>query len=358
MRVVLPAFLDSFDCAEPACACRRALAATRAAGDGNALASGWPPAAAERSLWYGGQQAAVGSAAADPAASGPVAAVAVGSDVELYFLPACPTVRDAVLPYGDALDLLRRPDGWRLPLQAVAVDDPAPEVWIAPQRPLPWNQWTVLREALLDVLADPGLPLLGRMARVLLALAEPPPVPADGAVRLAPLTARDFLHVRAQLEARMAAQSVAWLAKSYPAGHALFEQLPALTPAVCKRSLQADWRSALAGPLAQREAQAAPQLEVLASMQVFAMPLARALTLQRCASAWLEGWAVGLRWLAALSHATKTPPTTEQWLAALAAADTAVAVAAQPLPAVTLPEPTHQRGPKMADLDLSFASLA
>lgn len=372
MRVVVPAFLDDFLCGVPDCACRRALAQAASLPSQSRKQSqpptpAWPPAAAEAALWQGGractagQQGSLSNAQLDaPAAdaTGPLTAVAVGAEAELYFSALCPQVRDAVSHYRDALDLLRRPDGWRLPLHAIAVDDPSPEVWISAGQPLPWPAWTALRDALLDALADPGLPLLPRIARVALALAQPPAVPATGPVQLAPLTARDYLHVRAHLEARLAAQSPAWLAAHFPAGNGLFPELAEPSAAAWKRALQADWRPALAGPLAECEREVTPALEILLSLQVFAMPMARGLTLQRCLAGWIEALAVGLRWMAALWHWRQAMPDTAQWVAVLAAADAAVAAAAAPLPQLAAPQPTHDRGPRMADLDLSFASLA
>jgi hypothetical protein len=364
MQVVVPALLDGFACGDADCACRRAQ---RLANATMPAAGQWPFRDAEQALWQAADQVETSATSPWPEdfLDFPLAAVRVGDDVEVYLASLCPAVRGYLLSNHDPVDLLRRPDGWHLPLRAFVLTERQLAVAIDTNRRLPWSDYRRLRESLLDILADAEMPMLARWFQVLAQLVAPPAVPVSGRVEIPPLTPRAFLHVRGQLEARLAAQQPQTLATIAVGARHLFAELDTLNHGTAAEAqarwqlaLAGDWRAVLVETLAPQEASIQPLLETLLSVQCFAIPLARDVSLERAAACWLESVAVGLRLLCAVAWHSQQQPSPAVWLACLALADSAVAVAETPLPAVVSPPALHDRGPRMVDLDLTLASLA
>jgi hypothetical protein len=85
--------------------------------------------------------------------------------------------------------------------------------------------------------------------------------------------------------------------------------------------------------------------------------LDRDLSLARGYADLFEGLAVGLRYAAALAETPERDVDGEVLVAALALGEHYVAGAGAGLPAFTLPADQHERGPRMADLDMTLESI-
>lgn len=360
MRVVFPALLDGFDCGDADCACRAALRAATAV---KPLGPGkFPYRQAEKAMLRGAARLAKGDAPpAKPMAlvgDYPIAAVATPAGAELYFATLCPSVRQLLAEQTEAVDLARAEGGWRIPLQVFAPEDKLRDVRLTATRTLPWRHFQNMRELLLDLIADPSNALLGRLARVA-SLVDAAVTDQSLATAKAPLTGRMFLAFRGFLESRCGALNGAALAKAVAAMLPLApdleltaDDLPGLAEA-----LQGDWRADVRQWLAVREPELGPAFEAYLALRVFAMPFDRDQTVQRAYAELFEAVVAGMRLAAAVGHVRGEPATPATLVASLALAEAWVADAGEALPMFQRPAESHDRGPKMADIDMTFESI-
>lgn len=361
MRVVFPAVLDGFECADQDCACRQAMRAATAVKPGPA--GQFPFREIEKAALRGAARIANDQgtpAKAAPANSDfPIAAVASPGGAELYFATLCPMVRAYLAASEEAVDLARSEGGWRAPLQVFQPDGGGKLVRLSGAETLPWRQFQILREQLLDVIADPKLSLLARLARVghlVDQVVGERAVPSTSPL----LTPRGFLAFRSHLEGRMAAADAkalgAFLAKTAPLFPDLDLELSQFTDVAA--ALHGDWREPLRRWVAPAEVEAARPLEAYFALRLFATPLERDQSLQRGHAELQEGTALGLRLAAAVGQVLQQPLRPVQLLACLALAEAHVVDAAKGLPIFERPVDSHDRGPRMADLDMTLESLA
>lgn len=360
MRVVFPALLDAFDCGAEDCACRTAQ---RWAPAGKPLPAGrFPFRAAERAMVRGAARLAKGDdAPAKPAnltGDFPIAAVATPQGAELYFSALCPGVRSVLSANTEAVDLARSEGGWRVALQVFQPADKLKEVPLTAKKSIGWRQFQALRENLLDLIADPSLLVLARLARVA-ALVDSVVSERWVPGAVTPLTARNFLAFRGYLESRVASVDTEALALAAIALGPLFPelQLADLGSDSLLTALQGDWREDIKAWVAPREQDAVPAVEAWLALRVFAMPLDRDHSLQRAYAELFEGFAVGIRLASALGRARNAASTPASLVACLALAEAWIADSGEALPVWQRPEESHDRGPRMVDVDMTLESI-
>lgn len=360
MRVVFPAVLDGFECGDGDCACREALRS--AAATKGAPAGQFPFRDTEKAVLRGAARLAAGSGAVAKPASVvgdyPIAAVATPTGAELYFSTLCPMVRAYVVAAEEAVDLARSEGGWRAALQVFQPAPPLKAVLLAGSSVMPWKSFQRMRDQLLDINADTTHSLLARMARaahlvdqVITELA----VPTQPAL----LTPRAFLAFRAHMEERMAVADAKVLAAFVGKAAPLFPDLDLDGDQLrmFAKALAEDWREPLRLWVAPSEQLANLPLEAFLALRYFAIPLARDQSLERGYAELQEGFAVGLRFASALGRTVGQILQPEQMVACLALGDALVADAGKPLPLFMRPVDSHDRGPRMADLDMTLESL-
>lgn len=356
MRVVLPALLDAFECADGDCACRRAQRAAPAVA---AVPEGrFPFREADDALLRGAAALAGGDAAESGFASGfPIAAVATPQGAELYFSTRCAQVRALLAVNEDPIDLARAEGGWRTPLQLFQFADQAKSVRLTAKQALPWRAFQALREMLLDLLADPTLLPFARLARAA-ALIDQVITEQAVPVQAPPLNARQFLAFRGWFEGRVAAADGAHMAAFHARAWPLWPELRVQPddPA-WHAALSGDWRDQLRRWLVPVEPTLTGALEAFVALRVFAVPFARDQTLQRGYAEVFESIALGLRWSAALATVEGAAVTPQQLMAGLTLAEALVSSDAAALLPYARPADSHERGPRMIDLDMTWESI-
>lgn len=365
MRVTFPAVLDAFACSDQRCACRNSLRA--AAAVSAATTDKFPFRDAELAMIAGADPARAADKASAVQAADlgdrfgdyPVVAIATPDGVELSFASLCPTVQALFARNVEPIALARAEGGWRVGLRVFHHADKLREVRLSPRRTLPWAEFAAFRESVLDLVAEPTLPLLARLARVAglvdLLVSERS---APGLVP--PLTARGFLAFRGFVESRVASAEPESLAEFAARTHAFWgpnvrlqsSEVPGLLDA-----LGADWRGQLRTWVVPVERRLGPVLEAWLGARLFATPLDRDLSIARGYSELFEGFAVALRFAAALGEVRQAPVDENGIAAALALGEHLVASEGAPLPAFELPRDLHDKGPRMADLDMTLESI-
>ncbi len=345
MRVTFPSVLDDFSCQRQPCLCKPVRTAPQPAGH--------PGRAATQAALDG----KLDDLARPPWNDFPLLAVQTADGVSLAFSTLCPGVRARMHAAEEPVTPAHSEGGWRQPLHVWQPDGKL-TVRLLPDLPVPWPAFAALRDALLDLAAEPTLPLLGRLTRLALTFDQ---AVHDRALPAAPppLTPRGFLAFRAFLEARCAAADVErlthFVARTRPllpelALHS--DELPALLDA-----LVGEWREQLRQWLVPQERELLQVFETWLGTRLLAMPFDRDVSLARAWAELLETVAVALRCAAALGELRRAPLTPPQLLAALALAEAFVATQDAPLPAFEQPRDLHDRGPRMADLDLSLDAI-
>lgn len=361
MRVVFPAVLDGFECADGDCACRQALRAATAAK--SPVAGQFPFRDTEKALLRGAARVAGGHGPVAKAASVvgdfPIAAVATPSGAELYFSTLCPMVRAYVVAAEETVDLARSEGGWRAALQVFQPTSGMKAVSLTGASAMPWRSYQRMRDQLLDINADTTQSLLARMARAAYLVDQ---VITELAVPTQPvlLTPRAFLAFRSHLEVRMEAADAKGLAAFVGKAAPLFPDLDLDEDQlrVLAKALAEGWREPLRLWVAPAEQTASMALEAYLALRYFAIPLDRDQSLERGHAELQEGFGVGLRIAAALGHTVGQILQPVQLLACLALGEALVADAGKPLPIFARPIDSHDRGPRMADLDMTLESLA
>jgi hypothetical protein len=364
MRVVFPAVLDSFACSDQDCPCRTSLRVALSASK-PAPANKFPFREAEQALLDGAARLAEDPEAPRIETLGhrfgdyPILAVNTPQGVELSLATLCPSVRELLATNQEPVSLARAEGGWRVALQVFHPDGGGKDVRLTPRKTVKWQEFIVLREALLDLAAEPTLPLLARLARAAslidtaieerMPTAQPPP-----------LTARAFLAFRGFIESRLAGAEAEPLARFAGRTLPLYGAQVGLTqgdvPALLD-ALAGEWRDHFRKWLVPSERDVTPAVEAYLGTRLFAIPLDRDQSLARAYVEFFEGFAIGLRYAAAIAEVRQTPVDPDIMMAALALGEFHVAAAQQPLPAFELPRDVHERGPRMADLDMTLESV-
>ena len=391
--------MDTFACADPDCACRTAL---RAAPRTPPPASARPPTAKQKqadaklkqpdsklkqpgakpdlpdpkpTLPHCDATAAVvdgagilaGGGAVPDGAEGeghgfgdfPIGAVATPRGVELTFDSLCPEVRHLMAGVEEPTGIAGSDGGWRQSLRVFQPDHKNAQVRLTPRKSVRWAEFEALREALLDVAAEPTETLLAQLTRVAVAI-DAAVTDQVLATTVAPLTPRSFVAYRAFLETRAHAADAEKLAefarKTLPLWGADVGLEPSHLPALLD-ALHGDWRAQFRARVVPHERDLLAPIDAWLGMRIFATPLDRDQSLARGHTELVEGVAVGLRYLAALTETLDCDADPLLAVTALALGEHCVFAAAEPLPAFEVPRDAHDRGPRMADLDLTLESL-
>ncbi len=344
MRVTFASVLDSFSCQRATCTCKRVR--TAAALDGH-------PGRASAAVALNAD-AATGTTAWNDF---PLQAVQTPDGASLSFSALCPSVRAHLLRAEEAVTPAHSDGGWRQPLR-VWKPDGKPHVLLFSDTPVPWPAFVSLRDVLLDLAAEPSLPLLGRLTRLAMtfdAAQFTRALPSDAPT----LTPRGFLAFRAFMEARCATAHPEALAKFAVDARHLFpelalraDDLPPLLDA-----LSGEWREQVRLWLVPAERSLLSVWETWLGARLLALPFDRDLTLARAWAELLESAALAIRYAAALADLRQVRVSSEVLLASLALAEHAVAIGHSPLPIFEQPRDLHDRGPRMADLDMSLEAI-
>ncbi len=367
MRVVFPAVLDGFACADADCPCRRSLRAAAAAAGKPQSSTKFPFRDAETALLDGAARLAQNAKAKlAPSANldarfgdYPLLAMQTPQGVELSLATMCPSVRELLSANQEPVSLARSDGGWRLALKVFQPEGGGKDVRLTPRKSVKWQEFLILREALLDLAAEPTLPLLARLARAasLIDIAIEERMPA---AQPPPLTARAFLAFRGFIESRLASVDAEPLAQFAARALPLYGAQVSLTskdmPAL-QTALAGEWREHFRRWLVPTERDVTPAVEAYLGTRLFAMPLDRDQSLARAYVEFFEAFALGLRFAAAIGHVRQLPVDAATVVASLALGEFFVAAAQQPLPAFELPRDVHERGPRMADLDMTLESV-
>ena len=177
---------------------------------------------------------------------------------------------------------------------------------------------------------------------------------------LPPLTARTFLAFRGYLEARVAAAETEPMARFAAALLPLYTEEIGLQPADAGRlidTFNGDWRDQLQKRMVGVESQLTSAIEAWLGARLFALPVARDQALDRSLAELIESFALGLRFAAVLAELCDRDVDPTLVVAALSLGEHFVAHSAAPLPAFALPVDGHERGPRMADLDMTLAAI-
>lgn len=365
MYVIFPAALDHVACEPGACSCRQWLALAADRGRKRRARSGvrFPMPHAEaamvQALLAGGDPPEGEVTLAGAWDGHPAYGWVTPDGVEMAFSTLCGHVRARLANTDEPVALATAEGGWRRPLQVFRFDGDTPPIRLAQKQELAWAEYAVLRDAALDLVADRRHPLLARLAQLATLFAV---VQRDRAVpqHVPPLTSRHFLAFRGFLEARAAAADAESMALFGAAMLPLVGAETGLQAADAGRlldTLNGDWREQLRKRMVPEESTLWSAIEAWLGVRVFATPMARDQTLARAMAELIDGFAQGLRYVAALTEITDSPAHPSLVVAALTMGEHHVAHAAVPLPAFTLPEGGHERGPRMADLDMTLASI-
>ncbi|MCO4762578.1 MAG: hypothetical protein KC502_13790 [Myxococcales bacterium] len=289
----------------------------------------------------------------------PVWAWATPDGVEVGMSTLSPAVRRRLAETDEPVTLAHADGGWRTPLSVFRFRDGLEDVRITARTKLPWEAFTTLRELVLDAIADRRQPLLARMAEIGGLIAD---LSSQRALPATPptLNGRLFLAWRGFLEARVADADSGALASFAAAAAPLFSDdlpLDAGALAQLEEALAGDWREDLRSWVVPAERAVSEAMESYLGARLFHVPLDRHLTIVRGYVEFFEGFAMGLRYAAAFGAIQGAPLTALQMVAALALGEHAVAAQGLALPAFALPRASHDRGPHMADLDMTLESI-
>jgi hypothetical protein len=279
--------------------------------------------------------------------------------VELGFSSLCPQVRKLLAETDEPVALASGEGGWRRPVAVFRFSDGLSDVRISPRIRTPWHRYVELRDVLLDLIVDRRHPLLARLAQAAslssFVLSERN-MPENDLV----LTARAFLSYRGQLEARVASAPVEDMAAFGSAMLPLYgddiglqaSRMDAFTEAV-----GGDWRAQLKRWLVPAEAGLSSAFEAYLGLRLFMTPVDRDQSLYRGYAEFFESFAIGLRFVAAIADVLQRPVDSTMLMAAMMLGEHQVRHAHVPIPTYTTPTESHIRGPRMADLDMTFESI-
>jgi hypothetical protein len=355
MRVTLPSVLDAFACGDADCACRRAL---RAATTAPAEVTAFPFRQAEAALVDGANRG-TSTAAVDRFADYPLIAIGTPQGVELTIATLCPEVQRLLADNTEPLSVAGSDGGWRVPLRVFRPAQGGKLVRITPRRTVTWASFLQVRDQMLDFAIDPTLPLLARLARIG-ALADQVVNERSVEVQAAPLTSRAFLAFRGFVESRLAdapTEAMAAFAGRTLALHQTASQIDQARLVDCSRALAGDWRAHARAWLLPAERHLTTAAESWLGTRLHALPLDRDQSLARAWSELFEAFALGLRYAMAMGETCRADVTPAQLVASFALGEFLVATSGAALPAFELPRDVHERGPRMADLDMTLESV-
>lgn len=345
MRVTFASALDNFSCQRGDCLCR------------SVRTSPPQPGHPGRAATLAALENSPGPGNSPPWNDFPLQAVQTADGASLTFSTLCPVVRARLLAAEEPVTPAHSEGGWRQPLQ-VWKPDGKPHVLLFADCPVPFPAFLALRDALLDLAAEPTLPILGRLTRLAMtfdaaqhsrALPAAPPT----------LTPRGFLAFRAFLEARCASADPERLGSFAARARHMLPEL-ALADTDLPRLLDAltgEWREQVRQWLVPGEREQVQVFETWLGARLLALPFDRDVSLARAWAELLESAAVAIRFAGALGELRQEATSGPTLLAALALAEHCVATAELPLPPFELPRDLHDRGPRMADLDMSLEAI-
>lgn len=360
MRVVFPAVLDNFACADRDCPCRVAMRSAQLKPSKHAI---FPLQQAEIALLNGAERVSRGTKpAADAVAEAgdyPLVAVRTPTGVELSFATMCMQVRKLLAENQEPMTLANAEGGWRVPLRMFVAADGYKLVRLSAGKTVRWREFAALREIVLYLISDQTQTLLSRLARIA-ATVEKFVDQATAQPDASPLTARMFLAFRAFAESRMAAADPEQLAKFAGQTLSLWGSQAGMTANSVPPLLDAlagDWRAHLVTWVVAAEREGTAAMEVYLGARLAALPFDRDLSISRGYAEFFEGFAMGLRYAAALGEVSQRRLTSLELITALSLGETFVASSGQALPPFESPKELHERGPRMADLDMTFECI-
>lgn len=349
MRVTYPSVLDGLVCVDATCPCHRVRELAQPAAEPH-------PGRAALVLALDLPDAPLTHNPA-PWTDFPLLATQTPGGVQLSFSTLCPRVRRCLVAASEPVTPAFAQDGWRQPLRVWHPDGKS-AVDLVPGVPLPWPAFAALRDMLMELAAEPTLPVLGRLTR-LTQLVEQTVYDRAVPTTPQPLTPRAFLQFRAFLESRTAAVVVDPLADLVVRARPFLTELdlqdsdlPRLVDA-----LSGEWRDQLREWLVPVERDVTPVWQAWLGVRLLALPVDRDVSLARGWAELLETVAVALRYLAAWGEVRQAPVDRAVVAVALALAEALVASENKPLPPFVASREAHDRGPRMADLDLSVEAI-
>ncbi|GEM_PF-2849507 len=368
MHVYFCAALDGVTCDDSTCPCgawiRSAGAkASKKKGRKKAPPSGhvsFPARAQDEAVLdaLGRSKPSGGTGRPDGWADFPVHAWRTPEAFELGFSTLCPTVRAALAAADEPVAIATADGGWRRELSVFTFADGLQTVRVRPRTTAPWADYADLRDAMLDIIGDRRQPLLARLADIAAITAtvvEHKGVPPE----LPTFTARSFLAWRGFLEARAAAANPKKMAAFANKVAPLFESDAGLVKHkdAIAAALSTDWRGILVERVASAEREFSDALENYLGARVFALPVVRDVSLARAYAEFYEAFAVGLRYLAALCELHGRDADAGLAVASMALGEHFVNSSKQKLAAFVPPPPSHDRAPRVADVDMTLASI-
>lgn len=372
MHVLFPAALDHAQCDPAVCDCRRwlALAAKGAGGKRRRRVQksgqvAFPFRHVEQALLAAlvendaAPSEPKNGAFPSPFADFPTFAWATPLGAEVGFSTLCGSVRDRLAHTDEPVALATADGGWRRELQLFRHADGLENVRLSPRIEFPFAEYADLRDVSLDLIAERRYPLLARLSQVatlLQVVLRDRAMPAE----LPSLTARSFLSFRGFLESRVAAAEAAAMAGFAQTALPLFARSLGLGDGAglaLAEALRGEWRDDLQRHVVPVERDLWAPVEAWMGTVIFGLPLARDVSLTRGSAELFEGFAAGLRYAAAVGAVQRGPLSPAQMVAALALGEHFVSWSASPLPTYALPPESHDRGPRMADLDMTLASI-
>ncbi|HAN30422.1 MAG TPA: hypothetical protein DCQ06_02380 [Myxococcales bacterium] len=367
MQVLFSAALDNVPAMLSTCPCQDWLAAAQQWADQQparrgkkAAQTAFPAVAMERAILAALEVALPLGDANDvpqPLGDFPISAWSTPDGVELAFSTLSRAVCEALAQTDEPVTVAKSVGGWRMPLHVFRFADRLQQVRVTTRTKMSWSDYVVLREHFLDLVADTRQPLLARLAEVAAlsaTVAAERALPTD----VPELSARLFLSWRGFLEARVSAGAVQNLSATAMLLAPLYgDLLPLDNDEAVTSALADDWRQLLAQYVVPVERELAIAIEAYLGARLFNGPLLRYRTLVRGYVEVLEGFAVGLRYAAAIGGLQQRPVSPEQMVAALAMGEQVAAHGGQALPSFALPKLSHDRGPRMADLDMTLESI-
>ena len=292
----------------------------------------------------------------------PVSAWRTPDGVDLGFSTLCSQVRAALAEADEPVAIATADGGWRRPIGVFEFGDKLKQVAVRPRDKMPWRDFAELRELCLDVISDRRQPLLARLAEVAgigAAVVDERALPTE----IPGLSARSFLAWRGFLESRVATANASKLSAFAVEVAPLFARElglsddPSASLERLTEALSGDWRQHLVEHVAPVERAIGDALESYFGARLFALPVQRDVSLARAWAELFEGLAVGLRYLAALCAATGTSATPTLAVAAMALGEHFVVSTNGKLPGFALPPKAHGHAPRMADVDMTLASI-
>jgi len=288
----------------------------------------------------------------------PVVALETPGGTELYFEPLCPEVRRPLYENPEPFALIEREGGWRRGVHAFRYAKPISAVSLDANRTIPWDDYVRYREEAIGIIADRAVSLFGRLARLAHWTAE---LDITGAVPAQPpiLSAERYVGYRGWFEQATAEAPNELLALRFTQADHLLVDFAVRADRV--EALQAgvtDWREPYLRWVVPAEDEVAASVEAYLGARLFSIPFIADEHLIR--AHWLLHLAFGaaLRYMASLCAILETPCTREVAATALALGEFTYRQWQGDVLIFMPQPPSHIRGPRLAEVDLTFGAIA